>query len=227
MAQPLWLSYKVSRIFRPVGRYPRIMLTPKPKQLAPSADAAVTHLPSGVPDAVLVERARDHARGAESLLYRRHAGPLLSMTGRMLRNTHLAEDTVQDAFVRAFERLHQLKDPTMFRSWLLSIVVSLVKKRLRRQRLLTWVGLEALTDVQLDSQAKGHLNIEARNELRVLDAQLKQLPSAHALAWSLRYVEGEKLEDVAAAMKKSLATTKRYIAAAERHSRANVAIEVP
>jgi RNA polymerase sigma-70 factor (ECF subfamily) len=180
-----------------------------------------------VPDAVLVERALEHDRGAESLLYRRHAGVLLAMTGRLLRNTHHAEDTVQDAFVRAFERLHQLKDPTMFRSWLLSIVVSLVKKRLRRQRLLTFIGLESLTDVQLDLQAKSHLNVEARNALRALDAQLKKLPPAHALAWSLRYVEGEKLEDIALAMNKSLATTKRYIAAAERHIRATVAMEVP
>ena len=192
--------------------------------------ADVAHLRTGVPDAVLVERAREHDRGAESLLYRRHAGPLLCMAGRLLRSSHLAEDTVQVAFVRAFERLHQLKDPTMFRSWLLSIVVSLVKKRLRRQRLLTWVGLEAVTDVQLDQQAASHLNVEARNELKALDAKLKELPSAHALAWSLRYVEGEKLEDVAVAMKKSLATTKRYIAAAERHVRTHVRLteeEVP
>lgn len=202
---------------------------PSPRLSASPSEptAGVAHLPSGVPDALLVERAREHDRGAESLLYRRHAGPLLGMTGRLLRNTHLAEDTVQDAFVRAFERLHQLKDPAMFRSWLLSIVISLVKKRLRRQRLLTWVGLEALTDVALDQQAVSHLNVEARNELRALDARLKELPPAHALAWSLRHVEGEKLEDVALAMKKSLATTKRYIAAAERHIRDGVAMEAP
>lgn len=199
---------------------------PKPAATPPGARAAeVAHLPSGVPDAVLVSRAREHDRGAESLLYRRHAGPLLSMAGRLLRNSHQAEDAVQDAFVRAFERLHQLKDPSMFRSWLLSIVVSLVKKRLRRQRLLTWVGLDSLTDVNLAQQAKSGADVEARNQLEVLDAELKKLPAAHALAWSLRYVEGEKLEDVAVAMSKSLATTKRYIAAAERQLRDHVALQ--
>jgi RNA polymerase sigma-70 factor (ECF subfamily) len=201
------------------------MPTPAPKPSPQPGGAEVAHLPSsGVPDAALVERAREGDRGAESLLYRRHAAALLAMAGRILRNSHLAEDTVQDAFVRAFERLHQLKEPSMFRSWILSIVVSLVKKRLRRQRLLTWVGLEALTDVSLVEQAASHMNVEARNELKALDAQLKTLPAAHALAWSLRYVEGEKLEDVATAMNKSLATTKRYIAAAERQIRAHVAL---
>src|SRR3954466_9014929 len=110
------------------------MPTPRVSPNAAERASDVAHLPSGVPGAVLVERAREHDRGAESLLYRRHAGPLLAVSGRLLRNSHLAEDTVQDAFVRAFERLHQLKEPAMFRSWLLSIVISLVKKRLRRQR---------------------------------------------------------------------------------------------
>jgi RNA polymerase sigma-70 factor (ECF subfamily) len=203
---------------------PKLRLNPGVNERA----ADIAHLPSGVPDTVLVERAREHDRGAESLLYRRHAGALLAMSGRLLRNSHFAEDVVQDAFIRAFERLHQLKDPAMFRSWLLSIVVSLVKKRLRRQRLLTWVGLEALSDVALDQQAASHLGVEARNQLKALDAKLKELPTAHALAWSLRYIEGEKLEDVAQAMHKSLATTKRYIAAAERRIREQVALtEVP
>jgi RNA polymerase sigma-70 factor (ECF subfamily) len=186
----------------------------------------VARLPDGVPDAELVGRARLGDKSAESLLYRRHAAALLSMVTRLLRSSHAAEDTVQDAFVRAFERLKQLKDPSLFRPWLLSIVVSLVRKRLRHQRLLTWVGLESVAESALEQQARPGTRVEARGELRALDARLRQLPAQHALAWSLRYIEGEKLEDVAAAMSKSLATTKRYIAAAEAEIRAHVRLEV-
>ena len=194
----------------------------------PSSDQvpSLGHLPEGVPDAELVGRARAGDRSAESLLYRRHAAVLLSMATRLLRSSHSAEDTVQDAFVRAFERLAQLKDPALFRPWLLSIVVSLVRKRLRHQRLLTWVGLDSVAESALEQQARPGTRVEARGELRVLDAQLRKLPAQHALAWSLRYIEGEKLEEIASAMHRSLATTKRYIAAAEREIRAHVRLEV-
>jgi len=195
---------------------------PRPR----GATADVKRLPEGVPDAVLVLRARQADRGAESLLYRRHSPALLSTVNRLVRNAHTAEDLVQDAFVRAFERLSQLKTPSQFRPWLLAIVVSLVRKRLRRQRLLQWVGLDALGHTTLAEQAQPTTNAEARQQLLQLDAELKRMPGHHALAWTLRYVEGEKLEDVAVAMNKSLATTKRYIAAAEEHLKTRVTLQL-
>ena len=106
-------------------------------------------------------------------------------------------------------------------------MVSQARKRLRRERLLQWVGLEAVADAPLHQQALGTSSVEARGELAVLDALLQQLPVAHRLAWTLRYVEGEKLDDVAAVMGKSLATTKRYLQAAEQRISAHIAMEAP
>jgi len=187
--------------------------------------ATMSRLPEGLPTETLVRRALRGDRDAESLLYRRYAPGVLSTALRLLRSHTSAEDVVQDAFVIGFARLAQLKAPGQFRAWLLSIVVSQARKRLRRERLLQWVGLDAVADAPLHLQAVGSASVEARGELAVLDAMLRQLPVAHRLAWTLRYVEGEKLDDVAAAMGKSLATTKRYLNAAEERIAAHVALE--
>jgi RNA polymerase sigma-70 factor (ECF subfamily) len=187
-----------------------------------SLRATVTRLPEGVPTASLVLRARAKDGAAESLLYRRYADDLISVTSRLLRSTSAAEDVVHDTFMVAFERLAQLRDPAQFRAWALSIAVSLVRKRLRRAKLLQWVGLDTLHTEPLELQARDGLSVEARGELAVLDTILKKLPTEHRLAWSLRHVEGEKLEEVARSLGKSLATTKRYIAAAERTISAHV-----
>ncbi len=189
--------------------------------------ASVTRLPEGLPTEALVRRALRGERDAESLLYRRYASGVLLTALRLLRSQTAAEDVVQDSFVIGFSRLAQLKVPGQFRAWLLSIVVSQVRKRLRRERLLKWVGLEAVADAPLDQQAIGPMSVEARGELAVLDAVLEQLPVLHRLAWTLRHVEGEKLDDVASAMGKSLATTKRYLSAAEQRIAAHVAMEAP
>jgi RNA polymerase sigma-70 factor (ECF subfamily) len=189
--------------------------------------ASVTRLPEGLSTEALVRRALEGDRAAESLLYRRFAGGVLITALRLLRSHPAAEDVVQDSFVIGFARLAQLKTPSQFRAWLLSIVVSQARKRLRRERLLQWVGLDAVADAPLHQQALGSASVEARGELAVLDALLKQLPVAHRLAWTLRYVEGEKLDDVAAVMGKSLATTKRYLQAAELRISAHVAMETP
>jgi RNA polymerase sigma-70 factor (ECF subfamily) len=185
----------------------------------------LTRLPEGVSTASLVLRARKRDGAAESLLYRRYAADLLNIVSRLLRNTHAAEDVVHDTFLLVFERLGQLRDPAQFRAWALSISVSLVRKRLRRARLLQWVGLDSLTTAPLELQARDGLSVEARGELAVLDVVLKALPTEQRLAWSLRYIEGDKLDEVALALGKSLATTKRYIAAAERRIAAHVQLE--
>ncbi|MEW6432936.1 MAG: RNA polymerase sigma factor [Myxococcota bacterium] len=182
-------------------------------------------LPGGVETAGLVARARAGDRGAESLLYRRFAPGLFETATRLLRSHPAAEDVLHDAFLLAFSRLAQLKAPGQFRAWVLAIVVSLVRKRLRRQRLLHWVGLDAVADAPLEQQAVDGACVEARGELAVLDAALQALPVSLRLAWALRHIEGERLEDVADALGKSLATTKRYLARAEAHVARHVAVE--
>lgn len=194
-------------------------------QLRP--EGPVPRLPDGVETAVLVVRARGGDRDAESLLYRRYAAGLLEVAAHLLRSPSSAEDVLHDAFLLAFGRLAQLKQPAQFRGWALAIVVSLVRKRLRRQRLLRWVGLEAVADAPLELQARDGASVEARGELAVLDVVLRALPVQQRLAWTLRHVDGEKLEDVAIAMGKSLATTKRYLAKAEAHVTRHVTMEEP
>ena len=66
---------------------PNVPLVRPSRQQSP---ASVARLPVGVPDAVLVGRARLGDRSAESLLYRRHAAALLSMVTRLLRSPHAA-----------------------------------------------------------------------------------------------------------------------------------------
>jgi len=188
-------------------------------------DAPPPRLPEGVDTAELVARARAGERSAESILYRRYAAGLLEVAQHLLRSPAAAEDVLHDAFLLAFSRLAQLKQPAQFRAWTLAIVVSLVRKRLRRQRLLRWVGLEAVDDAPLHLQARDGASVEARGELAVLDGVLRALPVPLRLAWTLRHVEGEKLEAVAAAMGKSLATTKRYLSKAEAHVERHVALE--
>lgn len=218
---PVEISRAVSHFHGLEGLH--LGMTPSPLRSA----APVLQLAEGLPTEALVMRARAGDRDAESLLYRRFATGVLSTAVRLVGSVSAGEDVVQDAFLICLGRLVQLKNPTQFRPWLLSIVVSLSSKRLRRERLLKWVGLDAVADAQLHHHASGVASVEARGELAVLDAVLRRLPVAQRLAWMLRYVEGEKLEDVAEAMGKSLSTTKRYVLAAERHIAAHVALEAP
>jgi len=167
-------------------------------------------------DAVLVEQACAGDTASKERLYRRHVDYVAGMCARLLRSLEASEDVVQDAFVIAFEQLASLREPAAFRGWLAAIAVSQVRRRLSRQRLLRVFGLDrSLDEAPLDALVREDTSAEVRSELAALDVVLRQLPPNHRVAWMLRYVEDEPLEDVATSCRCSLATVKRWIAAAD------------
>lgn len=168
-------------------------------------------------DGRLVALALDDDAIAFEILYRRHAAFALSLAVRLQGSATDVEDIVHDAFLRAAARLSDLREPGAFRAWLGSIVVRLVGARLRRRRLLGTLGLaNGVEPVDLDAIASADAGPEARAMLAQVYALLNTLPADDRIAWTLRHVEHQRLEEVARLTSCSLATAKRRIARAQR-----------
>jgi RNA polymerase sigma-70 factor (ECF subfamily) len=168
-------------------------------------------------DEKLVGRARHSDLLAFEALYRRHAGFALNLAVRIQGTAIDAEDIVHDAFLRASERLSELRDGSAFRAWLGSIVVRLVRTRLRRRRLLSSLGLASPEPIELDAIASPNADPESRVLLAQVYSLLQTLPADDRIAWTLRYVDHHRLEAVASLTDCSLATAKRRILRAQRY----------
>lgn len=55
-------------------------------------------------------------------LYSRYFDRLFDFAARTVKDKHVAGDIVQDSFIKAYERLGNLRDPEAFRPWMYSIV---------------------------------------------------------------------------------------------------------
>ncbi len=168
-------------------------------------------------EAQLVALAREGDMSAFEQLYRRHAAFSLNLAVRLQGSATDVEDIIHDAFLRARTRLADLRDPSAFRSWLGSIVVHLVRSRMRRGRLLRALGITQTGEpVDLDAIASSEAGPESRALLAQVYALLRTMPSDDRIAWTLRYVERHRLESVAELTDCSLATAKRRIARAQK-----------
>lgn len=171
---------------------------------------------AGPSDAALVLAARAGEAWAQEALFRRYARMVNALAHRLLANPAEADDLVQDAFIQALSSLDRLQNPEVLASWLGSIVVRTAHKRLRRQRLMTRLGLRRNEPVDLDavvaSQAPPDVVAEARAAYAVID----QLPPEERIAFVLRRVEGMTIAEAAERMGKSVATVKRRLASAEQ-----------
>lgn len=83
-------------------------------------------------DAQLIAAAREGDRRAMAALYTAHCGRVYSVVRRMVGDDHLAEDVSQDAWVRAFQKLHLFRGDASFGTWMHRLAVNAALNRLRR-----------------------------------------------------------------------------------------------
>ena len=107
----------------------------------------------------LIAAARGGDREALGALYRRHAGQAYSLALRISGDPDRAQDLVQDAFLRAFERLDRFRGDAPFGAWLKRILTNLSVDRARgdwrwvldEERVDAAVAVAAETASQLDA----------------------------------------------------------------------------
>ncbi|HVU03584.1 MAG TPA: sigma-70 family RNA polymerase sigma factor [Polyangiaceae bacterium] len=177
--------------------------------------AKSTQSGAGPSDAALVVAAAAGERWAQEALFRRYARLVNGLSLRLIPNRADAEDLAQDAFVQAFAALHRLENKDALSSFLCSIVVRTAHKRVRRERLMTRLGLRRPEPVDLDALISKSAPPDAAAELRKVYSVLEELPAEDRIALVLRRVEGMALTEIAEHLGRSLATVKRRVGSAE------------
>ena len=146
--------------------------------------------------------------------FRAHAPQVATMALRILGRREEADDVVQDVFMKAGKWLSRLNDPAAVRAWLVKVTVRLAWRRLRRRRWRVALGCEGSYDYA-ELARNGYPSPEDSAFLAEVYRMLDRMPACERLAWSLRHVDGERLEDVAERCACSLATAKRWIASVQ------------
>ncbi|MDH5671311.1 MAG: sigma-70 family RNA polymerase sigma factor [Myxococcales bacterium] len=157
---------------------------------------------------------------SDEALFRRFAPYVARIGLRLLGREADVDDLIQEVFLAAFKQKHQVRDPGAFKSWLAIIAVRTARRQLRRRRVRAFVGLDTVApSVEL---ADPRISPERKALLARVYQVLDKIPVEQRLAWSLRHIEGEKLDVVASRCGCSLATAKRRIAAAHARLQAEM-----
>jgi len=174
-----------------------------PKLIAHSEPAARVALP----------RERD----ALDELVREHSGYVAGLAYRVLGRDDEVSDLVQDVFVALFRFQDSIREPAALRSWLATTTVRLARKRLRarQNRFTRFLSMFTAEAESVEPPSKVGLP-EDQVVFRTVETALGSVPADARIAWVLRYLEQEPLEDVARICGCSLATVKRRISVAHQ-----------
>lgn len=136
--------------------------------------------------------AGDHA--AFRALVERYQGPLYTFVLRMVRRPPVAEELVQDAFIRAFRAAPRYESTASVSTWLFHIVTRLAMNEAARAHHQHEVAGEA---PDVPAEARGPLEELERRELsRAIELALAQLPPKQRAAVVLARFEDMPYRDI-------------------------------
>jgi RNA polymerase sigma-70 factor (ECF subfamily) len=147
-------------------------------------------------------------------LFKQHSAYVSRLAYRVLGRDADIDDVVQDVFVLLLRHADRIRRADAVRAWLATTTVRLTRRRLRVKRLRDLVGLG--DDVDVEDVRDGASSPEDRAAFRAVHAALESVGVNARIAWTLRFLEQERIEDVARLCGCSTRTAKRWIARAQR-----------
>ncbi len=150
-----------------------------------------------VADHILVEKAKKGEVPAFSELVLRHQKSLLRLAYRVVGDLEMAQDVVQESFMKAYQKLNSFEGRSAFKSWVFQITLNTAKNKLRGKNM-------ELVDIE-----KTHIAHDFDFEAEILNGDLKdmiqaevnKLPHKQKIALSLRIFEDLSFAEIAEIMK--------------------------
>ncbi len=157
----------------------------------------------------LIQRSREGDEKAMEAIYERFSRPLFSLIYRYTANREVAEDLLQDVFLRIFSNLQTLRRTDTFVSWMYRIAVNtcfgyLRGSKIQIQRTVPLNGVHEKFSGDADRSSD-------RLMKRLLDEAIHSLPDRMKAIFLLHDVQGFKHEEIAPMMGCSVGTSKSQL----------------
>jgi RNA polymerase sigma-70 factor (ECF subfamily) len=161
-------------------------------------------------------------RGAFELLARRYYRPILAIVASYLREPADVEDTVQEAFLRALDRIQTFDPGRPFAPWLYQVARNVARNR-RMAEARRGAPLSGVVET-VEATDPGPAARAERARLReLIDGAIEQLPERQRMAFRLFDVEGYSAAEIGEVMGLSAATVRSNVYHARRALRARLA----
>jgi len=147
-------------------------------------------------DLQLVEEVRSGERACFSELVKRHQRGLLRLSMRFMKDADIAQDIVQEAFIKSYEKLNLFEGRASFKSWLYQIAVNTARNKLRENR----YDFTNIEDIHLGVGATAEKVLVHAAVSEIIQTQVDRLPFKQKTALVLRVYEDMSFAEIAEVM---------------------------
>jgi len=144
----------------------------------------------------IIEKCKQNNRAAQVQLYNQYCDGMFAVAMRFVKDTMEAEDIVQEAFIKAFTKLHQYKAEVTFGAWLKRIVInkSIDLLKSKRQHMLE---LDEVHLKVVDSSYENEWLVDDIITLEDVKEAINKLPDKYQYVVMLYLIEGYDHQEIA------------------------------
>jgi len=155
-----------------------------------------------LPDSAVVGRILSGEKALFELLLRRHNQKLYRVIRTYLRDTQDIEDTMQEAYLKAFNKLHQFRGDSGFATWLVRIGINEALQRIKKNK------VKSIQEFNADSDTLEHLQlpdlrgmnpekIAIGKEMKsLIESAIDTLPEKYRVIYVLKEVQGMETSEL-------------------------------
>ncbi|HPX05732.1 MAG TPA: sigma-70 family RNA polymerase sigma factor [Tenuifilaceae bacterium] len=159
----------------------------------------------------LIDDCKRGSSEAQFEIYKLYYKSMYNTSLRIVANEAEAEDIMQEAFFKAFDKISSYRNEVSFGAWLKRIVVNASIDSLKKKRAML---------VPLD-EAHGIGSTDETNDIEPesveqLKAALEKLPEGYKLVLNLNYIEGYSHEEIASMLGITASTSRSQLTRAKQ-----------
>lgn len=148
----------------------------------------------------------------QKAVFDRYGSKLLGVSVRYARNNADAEDILQDAFIKVFEKINQFRHEGSFEGWMRRIVVNVA---LKKYKVLRYSSEQTDKDIAehediIHNDASAYAHLSEKDLLKLIN----ELPDGYRLIFNMYVIEGYKHEEIAALLQINAGTSRSQLAKA-------------
>jgi len=163
---------------------------------------------SGLPD--IIEACKKGERQAQHQLYQQFYNALFAISLRYATDRDQAASLVNQAFLKAFQSLHQCQDYQAFPAWINRIAVNTCIDHVRKLKKNRTMALDSAPEIAIPSSVLDKIAAED------LLAMVQKLAPMTRAVFSLYVIEGFKHAEIAEQLGMSEGTSRWHLSAAKQ-----------
>lgn len=127
----------------------------------------------------------------------RYKDMAFSIAMSIIRDETLAEDIVQNGFIKAFNNLNRFKQQSKFSTWLYTIILNEARSHIRRNKLNTLsLDSENFLEVGAAETNQAMFNLQVEDQKRMINDTLSRLSPRESLLLRLFYLNENSIEEI-------------------------------